>query len=259
MIDQLQSLDMQIKEKQAELSLLMQEGSSLIAEQVEREIDALQKKYEKVKSGKLSYQDEDDRSNVLPFLGSAPEISLDDQINYMEKIVNHKSVAHINGINSAIYQSLLAARMMYNSIPDSGRSIPVSEAEEIIKTIPRPFDLQACTTFINRLKARVSNPKNPVERELLALYNRLEENLYVCAWVGQSAADSLKREPDNQPRKNEFNEFSSYVKWLNGKEVGSFEEDLFKAYSHTSDDNREAITDAFPDLFFEKREEVTNG
>lgn len=205
---QLEQLAMSIKDKQAELELVRNEGNLEATTQIEREIDELQKQYNNLKTSGTQ--------SPFPELKIAQaDASIDEQIEYMEHLVKtSKEYQDRFGTNPlvdtvrlrhGILKSLLAIRM----IRETGATImselktALSLPEEVMKGISRPYDLENQLKFVIALADELGDPSTDLQRELSRMYDSLIETINVGMWVAAATADRLTRLPGNHAPTND--------------------------------------------------------
>lgn len=131
---------------------------------------------------------------------------IDEQIAYMKHVVDDLPPGWAEGMPSAIHQSLIAAKLL------SDVKTMIADTEAVIMEIGRPYDLEACSRFIQKLSDKIGAPKNKAQLELLRMYTQLSENLYFAQWVAKCTADLLLHEPGNQVTEVKAgNHFDAYV------------------------------------------------
>lgn len=195
----IQELEIEIATTQATLKKLMPaseeertgESQNSLIKELNEKLESLQKQYAQAREPNGGLQQIYER---LTLDKSLPDI--DQQIEYMRRLVNNLPGALVDeNMPSAIYQSLIGARLL------SQTNAPASDAETVIMELSLPYDLDACSRFIDKLRVRIGKPGNDAQRLLIRMYQALSENLYFAKWVAKVTADLLLSEPGNKEEK----------------------------------------------------------
>lgn len=204
-------LERLIKDKQAELTLMHDGGSVEDAAQLEREIDSLQRSYERMKNFK-------------------PLPELDEQIEFMKQAQDPTCCNPASSeMVEAILQTLVGAKKFLQA---KEREVKyVDRDERIIVKLQRPYNLHAQMKFLIGLRELIGlEPKKAEHVELLHMYEAINDNLAMCCWVADITAERLLELPSNKPATDELNAANA----KRGTHIGSLgvfiEQDLDKSW-----------------------------